>query len=282
MSSSLIVNDLFGQRDLVDIAIKRIKEFEVMALRMNEKGYFVAISGGKDSSVIYDLVKQSGCLATYHHSLTTVDAPENVRHIMSSYSDVVIHRPKESLLNKIRRARTAPPSRNGRRWCCRDYKENIGTGFLVVTGVRAKESPRRAGYRLIEACYKTKSKRFLHPIIDWSDEQVWEYIKMRNLPINPIYLPPFNMNRVGCVLCPLALPGVYEDSIKHWPKIVKAWEKSVKAWYDRFGNECCNISSIKTADQYWKWWLSGQTSKFDDEQQEQLIFEEPLYEQSSG
>jgi hypothetical protein len=45
---------LFGGRDKVAIAIARIKEFEPMALQNNPAGYYVCISGGKDSSVIQE------------------------------------------------------------------------------------------------------------------------------------------------------------------------------------------------------------------------------------
>jgi phosphoadenosine phosphosulfate reductase len=271
----LVVTDLFGTRNFVDVAIERLRVHECIAKNMSDDGYWVGISGGKDSSVIYDLVKKSGVKATFHHSLTTVDAPETVRHIKNDYPDVIIHMPKVAMLNKIRQVRTAPPSRNGRRWCCRDYKEHFGTGHMVVTGVRAAESARRSGYRVIEQCMRVKTKRFMHCIIDWTDEMVWEYIKINNLPINPLYLPPYNFNRVGCVLCPLALPGVEKQSREWHPKIVNAWEKSIKAWFIRFGDECCNIAGIKTPDDYWRWWLTGQSGALPDENQETLIFDEP-------
>lgn len=270
-----MVNDLFGCRDMVKISIDRLQTHECIAKNMSDEGYWVGISGGKDSSVIYDLVKKSGVKATFHHSLTTVDAPETVRHIIRSYPDVIIHRPKVAMLNKIRTVRTAPPSRNGRRWCCRDYKEHFGTGHMVITGVRAAESTRRSGYKVIEQCMRVKTKRFLHCIIDWTDEMVWEYIKINNLPINPLYLTPFNFNRVGCVLCPLALPGVEEQSRKFHPKIVTGWEKAIKAWFERFGDECCDMSGINTAEEYWQWWLTGQSGTLPNDSQEVLIFDEP-------
>jgi phosphoadenosine phosphosulfate reductase len=186
-----------------------------------------------------------------------------------------MHKPPVPLWKKIMTVRTAPPARNGRRWCCRDYKERGGTGFMVITGVRSAESARRSGYRLIETCMRVKSKRFLHPIIDWTDEQVWEYIRVNKLPVNPLYGEPYNCKRVGCVLCPLALPGIEEQSRKHWPRMVAMWEKAIKTWFEVYGAECCDIKSIKSPDDYWQWWLSGQSKSLPDENQETLIFEEP-------
>lgn len=278
MSDALVITDLFGTRNMIEVSINRIKEFEFIAKNMNPSGYYVAISGGKDSSVIYDLVKKSGVCATYHHGMTTIDAPQTMQHLRRYYPDVTMHRPPVPLWKKITTVRTSPPARAGRRWCCRDYKERGGTGYMVITGVRAAESARRHGYRIMETCVRTKSKRFLHPIIDWTDEMVWEYIHRNQLPINPLYLPPFNHKRVGCVLCPLALPNIEEQCRKHWPRMVSAWERAIKTWFIRFGNECCDIKSIKTPEEYWRWWLSGQTTTLPDENQECLIFEEPKEE----
>jgi predicted PP-loop superfamily ATPase len=56
--SPLFVSDLFGDRNIVEVAIDRIKSFEFASLKMDDSGYWVAVSGGKDSSVIYDLVKK--------------------------------------------------------------------------------------------------------------------------------------------------------------------------------------------------------------------------------
>jgi 3'-phosphoadenosine 5'-phosphosulfate sulfotransferase (PAPS reductase)/FAD synthetase len=274
-NSALHPNDLFGERDMVNIAIERLKLFEPIALNMNPAGYWIGISGGKDSSVIYHLAKTAKVKATFHHSLTTVDAPETIWHIKKEYPDVKIHRRTIPLLQKIKQIRTTPPSRNGRRWCCRDYKEHFGTGYMVVTGVRAAESARRSGYRVIEQCMRAKTKRFCHVIIDWTDEMVWEYINENNIPINPLYKEPFNFKRVGCVLCPLALPGVEEQSRRWHPRIVAAWEKAIKEWFKRFGDECCDINGINTAEEYWQWWLTGQAGSLPDKNQETLIFEEP-------
>lgn len=40
------------------------------------------------------------------------------------------------------------------------------------------------------------------PIIDWSTEDVWNYIKTNNLRYCSLYDEGFD--RIGCVLCPMA------------------------------------------------------------------------------
>ena len=46
---------------LTDDAIKFIQNAEKLALRMDERGFHVAFSGGKDSQVLLALVEMSGC-----------------------------------------------------------------------------------------------------------------------------------------------------------------------------------------------------------------------------
>ena len=74
-------NELFGVRDKVSIAIMRIKEFEPMAIQNNPHGYYVCISGGKDSSVIQELCIMAGVKCEFVHNHTSVDHPETVYFI---------------------------------------------------------------------------------------------------------------------------------------------------------------------------------------------------------
>lgn len=44
----------------------------------------------------------------------------------------------------------------------------------------------------------------VNPIYNWSDSEIWQYIREYGVEVNPLYYPPYNYNRVGCVLCPMA------------------------------------------------------------------------------
>ncbi len=57
----------------------------------------------------------------------------------------------------------------------------------------------------------------LKPIVDWSDEEVWNYIRKYNLPINPEYQ---NARRVGCVICPKANFTSNYRALFRWPKLI--------------------------------------------------------------
>lgn len=162
----------------IAIAIERLKTFEP------PEGYYVAISGGKDSTVVYDLVKKANVKADFHYNVTNLDAPETIRFIKQYMPDVKFDFPTLTFW-KLLLKKKIPPTRIAR-WCCAELKEKGGEGRLVVTGIRWNESNKRRNRKMIENCYN-RQKRFLHVIIDWTEADVWDYIQSNNLPYNPLY-----------------------------------------------------------------------------------------------
>lgn len=55
--------------------------------------------------------------------------------------------------------------------------------------------------RMVEMCYKTH-KTVLNPIIDWSDEDVWEFIEEYEIPYCCLYDQGYK--RLGCIGCPMS------------------------------------------------------------------------------
>jgi len=226
-----------------DVAIDRIRAFEEQALAMHPDGYWLAYSGGKDSDVILDLAKRSGVKFEAVHNLTTVDPPEIVYHVRA-HPEVRIDHPKETMWQLIRR-KGMPPRRNAR-FCCEVLKERGGVGRIVITGIRDAESPRRAGRKMFEACYRGKNKFYLNPIKDWPTAAVWEYIHERGLPYCLLYDDGFK--RLGCVLCPMVRN--VERHMARWPKLCAQWERVVKSTFKidkRF--------VFRNPQEYWEWWL---------------------------
>lgn len=224
-------------KSLYEIAIERLIVFEP------KEGYWVAYSGGKDSDVILDLVRRSGVKYDAHHSLTTADPPEVVRHVKKQ-TDVEIHRPKRTMWELIK-YHGMPPRRNAR-YCCETQKESGGLDRLVVTGIRRQEGSNRSNRKMLEQCFRHKTKKYLNVIIDWTTTDVWQYIKSRNIKYCSLYDEGFK--RIGCVLCPMNRD--IDRQMQRWPKICRAWERAIKATFKP------EKTGFANAEEYWEWWLN--------------------------
>lgn len=73
-------------------SIGLIKEYAPFAEKGN--GYVVGFSGGKDSSVVYQLFIESGVPFRAVYNVTTIDPPESVNFIRKQYPNVEFSIPK--------------------------------------------------------------------------------------------------------------------------------------------------------------------------------------------
>lgn len=53
----------------------------------------------------------------------------------------------------------------------------------------------------LEWCYQ-RNKTVINPIIDWTDDEVWEFIKEFNVPYCKLY--DQGHKRLGCIACPMS------------------------------------------------------------------------------
>ncbi|HEY6644240.1 phosphoadenylyl-sulfate reductase [Povalibacter sp.] len=106
-----------------------------------------------------------------------------------------------------------------RQSCCHirkiePFKRAIAGRKAWVTGVRREQSPERASNDSI-AWDDRYDLWKVSPMLDWKEEDVWAYIKARNLPYNPLHDKGFPS--IGCAPCTRAVePGTDARSGRWW------------------------------------------------------------------
>jgi phosphoadenosine phosphosulfate reductase len=77
---------------------------------------------------------------------------------------------------------------------------------IWITGLRREQSPNRKEMALVEADESRKGLLKLNPLIDWTQEMVWDFIKEHNIPYNKLHDKGFPS--IGCLPCTRAVePG---------------------------------------------------------------------------
>lgn len=236
--------------DLEHKAIDRLKMSSEMSLRLYQQPLVITDSGGKDSAVCKALAERAGIPYEVLHNHTTADAPETVYFIRQEAKrmedggvrymiEYPVYKGKRTSMWALIPQKLMPPTRVVR-YCCDILKEHGGKGRFIVTGVRWAESVSRAKKRgayevlhrdadkrlillndnddrrrMLESC-QLKGKRVANPIIDWKDEDVWDFIEAEHIPMNPLYAEGWC--RVGCVGCPMAGLAGRKREFNRWPK----------------------------------------------------------------
>ena len=238
---------LFGTVDKVEDSIR------LMRLCEPSEGYWLAFSGGKDSVVLKHLADLAGVKYDAHYGVTTIDPPELVRFIKEYHPEVAWERHNEPFL--IRMAHKGFPTRVAR-WCCGDYKEQGGSGRIVMTGIRSAESNRRSSRRPVEQCY-SGNKTYLHAIFNWTDTDVWDFIRAENIPYCSLYDEGFK--RLGCLFCPNQTASQKARDRLRWPRYAEQFRRAFhKLWDNRQAKGNDSMSKRwKTADDAFEWWMSN-------------------------
>lgn len=273
-------------QEKIDRSIERIKAFEP------PEGYYMAFSGGKDSVVIKALCDMAGVKYDAHYGVTTVDPPELVRFIRDQHPDVLFDKPQLSMRQLIIKY-MVPPTRQWR-YCCKYLKEVGGRGRVVMTGTRWDESNERknnhglvtilrrktasniadkvgADYQLtkrggiimnmdndmsrrtVEQCYRT-SKTLVNPIVDWADNDVWEFIRSYNIPYCSLY--DEGWTRLGCIGCPIGMSKQRKRELDRWPGMKRMYINAFNEMLEArraIGKHC----EWQTGEDVLEWWVQS-------------------------
>lgn len=237
----------------IETAKARIAEF------CTGKRVLCAFSGGKDSQTCYQLLKETGVPFVAQYSITRLDPPELLDFIRTNYPDVTFRRDYATSLVAEIKYRGLPNRWN--RWCCASKHLASKDFDISVVGIRAAESPRRRDtWRMFGR--KTDGTHYICPIIDWTAEDVWTFLRSRNVPHCRLY--DEGMSRIGCACCPLA-PNHIREQAERWPRIANAlrigferhWRSVVRrGGVTRRGKRFKMLDDFKSSSDAFEYWLS--------------------------
>ncbi|HAK87609.1 MAG: hypothetical protein A2X55_08800 [Nitrospirae bacterium GWB2_47_37] len=240
--------------DKINEAIDFLREHEP------PEGYDVRFSGGKDSIVMYDIVKKSGVKYIVHYNFTTIDPPEVTRFMLTNYPEIKWLRPKKTFFQYMLSA--GLPTKK-KRWCCDKLKHRVhprGGPKRIIVGIRSEESPKRAQRGRI-VWNKDSRKMQYCPIFHFDEDEVWEYIESNNLSYPDLYNQTGgNFKRLGCVVCPFLCRsgGILQRHKERWPRFYEKFEKTVEVYF-RSKEEWYKSKGVYTAGQLLEMWYKSES-----------------------
>lgn len=176
-----------------------------------------------------------------------------------------------------------PPTRI-MRYCCSVLKETGGKGRAIATGVRRAESSARSQRKyannfsrtrfeaidfddasslfedadsfavhdsdFLRSC-KMKGKTSFQPILDWLDDDVWQFIHEHSIEYNPLY--DEGWKRIGCVGCPMAA-AARADEFRRWPQYEAAYKRAFAKMLEERKRQG-KPTEWQTVDDVFSWWM---------------------------
>lgn len=113
--------------------------------------------------------------------------------------------------------------------------------------------------RMVEHCFRTTTT-LVNPITDWTDDDVWEFLRYYGCKSNPLY--ECKSHRIGCIGCPASNKKIQQSRFAEYPKFrdnyIRAFAKMLKHLDVRNPN-------WKSGVDVFRWWvdeenvLPGQT-----------------------
>jgi phosphoadenosine phosphosulfate reductase len=207
----------------------RVRQFLAAAVREHERVVY-ANSLGSEAMVLTDIIA-SHLPQIEIFSIDTGRLPEQTHELLARLEErygprIRLVYPDAKALESLTGAQGVngfQKSISARLSCCEvrkvePFKRAIAGFNAWVTGVRREHSATRAQGSAAEwdaqyGLYK------LSPLLDWSAEQIWQYIRARRLPYNALHDRQYPS--IGCAPCTRAVqPGEQQRAGRWW------WEES--------------------------------------------------------
>lgn len=192
----------------------------------------IAFSGAEDVLLVHFASKLSNppaffCIDTGRLHPQTLRFVEQVRTHYKLDLDI-IHPDREKLDKLIKNKGLYSFYEDGHEECCHIRKvEPLGRYLRNMdawaTGQRQDQSPTRKEIPTVEvdSSFSSESHQVLklNPLANWSSSQVWDHIRMLEIPYNPLHDRGFVS--IGCEPCTRAIgPGQHEREGRWW------WEEA--------------------------------------------------------
>lgn len=118
-----------------------------------------------------------------------------------------------------------------RRLCCQVRKTNPLNGFLRtldawISSIRADQTEQRAGARKFEIDYLHGRMLKINPILDWTMERTWDYVRENDVPYNELH--DMGYPSIGCAPCTRAVGEGEDPRAGRW-------------WWERDSDKECGI-----------------------------------------
>ena len=127
-------------------------------------------------------------------------------------------------------------STDNRKECCeirkvKPLKRALTGKTIWITGIRAEHSPNRTVMSKIEWDEANQITK-IHPLLNWSNEQVWQYIKEHNVPYNVLHDKGFIS--IGCQPCTRAINSGEDFRAGRW-------------WWEDASKKECGLHNVSKA-----------------------------------
>lgn len=125
-----------------------------------------------------------------------------------------------------------------RRLCCKVRKTNPLNRFLKtldgwISSIRADQTEQRAEARRFEIDYLHGGMLKINPILDWTIDQVWDYVRKNDVPYNELH--DMGYPSIGCAPCTRAVGQGEDPRAGRW-------------WWEQGSDKECGIHFSGKAD----------------------------------
>ena len=132
--------------------------------------------------------------------------------------------------------------------------DELGVDYEVSkSGTLVMNEDNDENRRLAEFCYRT-GKMLLNPIVDWTDDEVWEFLDVIvKVPHCRLYDEGFT--RLGCIGCPMGGKKNQKREFARYPKFREAYIRA----FDRMVQKCKEDgkpTTWKDGEDVMRWWLA--------------------------